>query len=259
MADRLTRSIVANVAAYFALQIALFLAFSIPAGFLGAYGPAFFALSAAFHLVILALLLMFKGDFVKESTGERLERVNLANTITLFRVSTLPTLLFLVLAARDYRIRIPLLALVVAVFASDFADGYISRSGREITKVGRMLDSSSDYSLLIVLTIVFRYFGLIPAWLFVLVIARLAFQVLLMGILILVKRRIEAKTTFLGKAAVASIMTLYAIEVSRLILGLGGSAAFAALEWAVGAVVAVSVADKAVAFSRSIREPGPAE
>jgi phosphatidylglycerophosphate synthase len=184
--------------------------------------------------------------------------VNLANRITLFRVSTLPTLLFLVLAARDYRIRFPLLALVIVVFASDFVDGYISRRSGEVTKVGRMLDSASDYSLLIVLTIVFHYFSLIPRWLFVLVVARLGIQVLLMGILIVVKRRIDPKTTFLGKVAVATIMVLYAIEVLRLIFGIADPRFVSVLEWTVGAVVLVSVADKVVSFFRSLLELPPA-
>lgn len=255
MRDRLSKSICGAVGGYFLLQALIFTSFALSAGFFAAYAPLYFGVTTAFHLFLLGLLLIFKQDFVKEATGERLERVNLANLITLFRISTLPTLLFLVLAARDYRIRFPLLALVVIVFASDFADGYISRKGGEVTKVGRMLDSASDYSLLIVLTIVFHYFSLIPSWLFVLVVTRLGIQAMLMAILIAVKRKIEPKTTFLGKAAVAAIMVLYAIEVLRLIAGIGHSLVVRALEWAVGVIVIVSVADKAVSFVRTLVEP----
>ncbi len=258
MSDRLSKSIYGSVGAYFMLQTAIFLSFALPAGFFARYALPFFCVSLGFHLFLLSLLFIFKSDFVKESSGERLERVNLANLVTMFRVTTLPTLLFLVLAARDYRIRFPLLALVVVVFASDFVDGYISRKGGEVTKVGRMMDSASDYSLLIVLTVVFHYFELIPRWLFLLVVARLGFQVVLMGILIAVKRKIEPKTTILGKVAVATIMALYAIEVVRLIFGLRYPALVEGLEWSVGAVVAVSIADKAAAFLRALREPSPA-
>jgi phosphatidylglycerophosphate synthase len=258
MKDRLVQSILSNVGGYLALQILIYLAFALSAGFVAEYSLLFFGTSISFHLFLLCLLLVFKQDFTKETTGERLDRVNLANRITLFRVSTLPTLLFLVLAARDYRIRFPLLALVIVVFASDFVDGYISRRSGEVTKVGRMLDSASDYSLLIVLTIVFHYFSLIPRWLFVLVVARLGIQVLLMGILIVVKRRIDPKTTFLGKVAVATIMVLYAIEVLRLIFGIADPRFVSVLEWTVGAVVLVSVADKVVSFFRSLLELPPA-
>jgi phosphatidylglycerophosphate synthase len=258
VSDRLSKSIFGVIGGYYLLQALIFLAFSLAARFFSEYVGPFFGVSTAFHLFLLGLLLMFKQDFVKEATGERLERVNLANRITLFRISTLPTLLFLVLAARDHSIRFPLLALVVVVFASDFADGYISRKAGEVTRVGRMMDSASDYSLLIVLTIVFHYFKLIPRWLFLLIVARLGIQVLLMGILIVVKRRIDPKTTFLGKAAVATIMVLYAIEVLRMITGLGDTKTKAVLELAAGAVVAVSVADKVVSFLRSLLEPKPA-
>jgi phosphatidylglycerophosphate synthase len=257
MADRLSRSIRATVGVYFLLQIAIYSVFAIPArsaiplapiGFALRYGPAFVAVSAVFHVFLLIMLLLFKQDFIKEATGEVLDRVNLANRITLLRVSTLPTLLFLVMAARDYQIRFPLLILVVLVFATDFIDGYVSRKAGEVTRVGRMMDSASDYSLLIVLTVVFYYFTLIPAWFFFLVVARLGLQSVLMGILIVVKRRIEPKTTFMGKAAVAGIMVLYAAEVLRLLFGLTNLPIFRWLEWAVGAVVLASMADKVIFF-----------
>jgi cardiolipin synthase len=248
MADKLSLGILRTTGILFLVQIALFLSFSLPAGFFGEYGSIFFPVSAAFHLLLLGMLFLFKQDFVKEATGERLEGVNLANCITLFRVSTLPTLLFLVLAARDYRIRYPLLVLVVIVFASDFVDGYVSRKAGEVTRVGRMMDSASDYSLLIVLTIVFYYFILIPAWFFWLVVARLGIQLVFMGILIAGRKRIDPKTTILGKVGVAAIMILYAIEVLRLIFGLERGPVFGALEWITGGVIVAGIVDKSVFF-----------
>lgn len=62
------------------------------------------------------------------------------------------------------------------------------------------------------------------------------------------------RTTFLGKAAVACIMTLYAAELLRIVLGRAGSPVITALEWIVGAVVATSIVDKLVAFFRSLGE-----
>jgi phosphatidylglycerophosphate synthase len=252
VSDRLTKSIFRVIASYLLLQAGVFLAFALPAGFLGRYGLLFLALSGGFHGFLLALLLLFRQDFLIEATGARLDRVNLANRITLLRVSTLPTLLVLVLAAKDYRIRGPLLGLVVLVFLTDFADGYVSRKGGEVTRIGRMMDSTSDYCLLIVLTVVFYYFHFIPAWFFYLVVARLGLQALLVAILILVHRKIEPKTTLMGKAAVASIMVLYAAEVLRIVASPSVSPVVDAVEWAVGAVVALSVGDKILAFVRSL-------
>jgi cardiolipin synthase len=253
MADRLSRSILTTVCAYLAFQSLLFAAFAVPAGFLSRYGFIFIAVSALFHAFLLFLLFVFKSDFVKESTGERLDRVNLANRITLFRVSTLPTLLFLVMAAKDYRIRIPLMLIVVVVFTTDFVDGYISRRGGEVTRIGRMMDSASDYSLLIVLTIVFYYFEIIPKWLFILVVFRLGLQTALLGALIAVRRRIEPKTSILGKVAVASIMMLYAAEILRLVSGIRLPAFFLGLELAVAVVIVASSADKVLMFTRDLR------
>jgi phosphatidylglycerophosphate synthase len=259
--DRLGKSITGAVLAYFGVQIAIFAAFAslaTPArpgtelSLLAARGPVFLATAVAYHALLLFMLLLFKRDFVKVPSGESLTRVNLANAVTMFRLTSMPTLLFLVIAAKDYRIRMPLLGLVVLVFATDFVDGYISRKAGEVTKIGKMMDSTSDYVLLIVLTIVFYYFSLVPPWFFLLVTARLGLQIALVFVLIGVKRTIEPKTTFLGKAAVASIMVLYAIEVLRLIVGINKVGFVVALEWATAAVVLVSMVDKIAAFAREL-------
>jgi phosphatidylglycerophosphate synthase len=259
--DRLGKSIIGSVLSFCALQLAIFTAFALlaepsaadlPRGFLGRYGPAYGAVSVAYYGCLISLLFLFKTSFVKIPSGEMLERVNLANAITMFRLTSMPTILFLVLAAKEYRIRLPLLCLVVLVFATDFLDGYISRKAGEVTKVGKMMDSASDYSLLIVLTVVFYYFKLVPPWFFILVTARLGLQVVLVFLLIFINRKVEPKTTFLGKAAVASIMVLYAIEVVRLIFGIGSLPLFAVLEWTVAGIVAVSMIDKIIAFAREL-------
>jgi phosphatidylglycerophosphate synthase len=261
--DRLGKSIIGAVLAYYFVQLGIFASFAFLAppaegagapntSLLAAHGLRFLVVCTLYHALLLFMLLLFKSDFKKVPSGERLERVNLANAVTLFRLTSMPTLLFLVLAARDYKIRAPLLGLVVLVFSTDFVDGYISRKAGEVTKVGKMMDSTSDYVLLIVLTIVFYYFSLVPHWFFLLVTARLALQVVFVFILIFVNRKIEPKTTFMGKAAVASIMVLYAVEVLRLIFGVGRIGFVVVLEWATAAIVLLSMVDKVMAFAREL-------
>lgn len=261
MIDRLGKSIISAILAYFLLQLAIFASFafisppsnpSLPHTFLLSRGVPFLVVTTAYHAFMLAMLLLFKQDFTKVPSGERLQKVNLANSITLFRLTSMPTVLFLVLAAKDYRMRLPLLGLVVLVFATDFADGYISRKAGEVTKIGKMMDSASDYGLLLVLTIVFYYFSLVPPWFFLLVTIRLGLQVVLVFILIIINKRIEPKTTFMGKAAVASIMVLYAVEVVRLIFGIGRIEFVSVLEWVIALIVIVSMADKVMAFVREL-------
>ncbi len=243
---------VRTMVGYYVTQMVIFFAFAVPGGFGRRYGLPFWIVSTCFQLALLGMLFVFRNDFVIEKTGEKLVRVNVANRITLFRITTLPTLLFLIIAAKAYRIRTPLLVLVVLVFLTDFMDGYISRKAKQVTRVGRMMDSASDYSLLAVLTTVFLYYRLIPLWMFWLVTARLGLQSVLMGILILVKRKIEPKTTPLGKVAVASIMVLYSVEVLKLIALPTPPIILRIVEYAVGVVLAVSMVDKIKIFAASL-------
>lgn len=249
----LVRSIVITIVAYFLLQAGLFAAFAVPAGFVGKYGAGFLAASLSFHAFLMVLLLAFRADFVKEASGERLTRVNLANRITLIRVSTLPTLLYLVIAAREHHIRVPLLVLVALVFLTDFADGFVSRRGNEVTRAGKLLDSASDYCLIVVLSIVFQYYELIPAWFYALVLARLGIQAVFVAILAAVKRRLEPRSTLMGKAAVASIMILYCLEILDLVAKGSVAGPLEVAEWIVAAIVAVSIGDKAVNFVQALR------
>lgn len=249
----LRRSICRTVALYFLIQCAIFTAYALIGGFFAVYWGKFLAASLSFHILLTIILLLFRNDFRKESTGEQLSRINTANKMTLVRLSTMPTLLILVLAAKQYRIRYSLLALVVFIFATDFLDGYISRKGNEITKIGRMMDSSSDYTLLIVLTIVFRYYSLIPTWFFDIVLARLGIQMLLMLVLIIIKQTIEPRTTVMGKVAVASMMVAYCVEMLAMIAKPFPQAIKSAVEVIVAVIVVASIGDKIVSFVSSLR------
>ncbi len=251
----IVRSIIRYLCLLLVCQYVLFIAFALPVGFFSAYWVGYTITVICFHLFVLAALIFLRNDFRIEDTGEKLTHINKANRITLLRLSTLPTLLFLIFAAKHYSIRYPLIALVAFVFLTDFADGYVSRKEGQVTRVGRILDSASDYCLLIVLSIVFYYFELIPKWFFALVIARLSLQALLMGSLILINGRIEPKTTMMGKVAVASIMVLYAIEVIKIALPLPSSvlSAIGICEYLCGGIVAASVVDKVIAFVREVK------
>jgi phosphatidylglycerophosphate synthase len=180
----------------------------------------------------------------------------MANRITLMRISTLPTLLCLVIAAKRYTIRYPLLILVVFIFITDFLDGYVSRKANQVTKVGMMMDSASDYSLLIVLSLVFRYYNLIPLWFLVLVLIRLGIQVVFMASLIVINKRIEPRTTFLGKAAIASIMVVYSVEVLWLIANTLPVAIKNGIELIVAGVILASIGDKIWSFASLCKRRG---
>lgn len=250
----LPRSFIQAMVAYYLVQCALYAAYALSFGFFGPRSLVFALVSAGFHGLVLALLFIFKGDFVIEPSGARLERVNTANMITLFRVSTLPTILFVIIASKTYPIRYSLLALVAIVFATDFLDGYVSRRYKETTRAGKMLDSASDYALLFVITLVYYYFHIIPSWFLGLLVARLAGQTSMLLVVLIVKKRVTPKTSLLGKATVASSMVLYAFELLRFVTALP-AATFAAVEYVVGAIVAVSIVDKLAIMLRDLKAP----
>jgi len=251
---RLRLSILLTTGIYFLIQCLTFSAFAIPGQFFDVFWKQFLGVSFGFHLFLISLMFYFIEDFTKEATGEKLSSINLANRITLIRVSTLPTLLFLVIAARSYKIRYPLLILVVFIFITDFLDGYVSRKSNEVTRIGRMMDSTSDYSLLIVLSLVFRYYKLIPTWFLILVLTRLGIQVVLVAILIVIKQKIEPKTTMMGKVAVAAIMITYSAEVLGLIIGGLPTLVRNSIEWIVAGILVASIGDKIWSFIAALNE-----
>ncbi len=250
---RLSRSIYLSVTGFFAFQILLFLIFFRAYRMSGSYLRLFLSVTAIFHLAILAFLLAFRKNFALVEGGRGLARVNLANEVTLARMSTLPTLLILIIASKEYSIRAPLLVLVALVFVTDFADGWISRASRQVTFMGRMLDAISDYSVLIVLSIVFYYYELIPGWFFWVVIFRLVFQGAGMAVLLMARRPIRTQSTFMGKAAIFSTMALYTLEVLRAMVRWEVPGAWRVMEYAAGGIVFLSVFEKAALLFVQLR------
>ncbi|MEN6499084.1 MAG: CDP-alcohol phosphatidyltransferase family protein [Rectinema sp.] len=254
----LRHSILLTISIFFIVQCALFLLFAVSAGFASKYWSLFLPISGGFHIFVLILLLLFQDDFIIESSGEKLDHINLANIITLSRVSTMPTLLVLVMAAKEYGIRIPLLVLVAVIFLTDFLDGRISRKNNQVTRVGKMMDSASDYTLLVVLSVIFRYYSLIPEWFFVLVLVRLGIQVLFMAILVVVKKRIEPNSTFMGKLNIASIMVLYTLELIQLAVKAPPLLVFRISEWIVAIILVLGIFDKIAGFFDALKSGPPA-
>ncbi len=252
--DSLTRSFISVLVLYQVIQGAIFIAYSLPIGFFTSYALIYFISSTGFHAFVYALLLLFKGDFIIEPSGLKLERINKANMITLFRLSTLPTIFFIILASKDYPMRYELIALVAIIFATDFLDGYISRRDKETTRVGKMMDSASDYSLLFVISIVFHYFHIIPEWFLVLIIFRLVAQGVMVLTVLAVKKKVTPKTSFFGKAAVASTMILYGFELLRFVLDIHPTV-YAVLEYIAGGIVAISIGDKVLLMKSDLSTP----
>lgn len=227
-----------------------------------ALAPAFLPLWQAYFWVLpLYNVALFTGIWLYRShftdlEGRPLTAMNLPNALTLFRMVSLPTMAFWFLLARDHQISAwPLIALVVLAFLTDLLDGLLSRTLGQGTEIGRLLDPGSDYLVLATLTILLTATGVLPVWLLVLIIVRMGFYTLGLIWLSQVKKRTFVHSTFWGKASFFMLMVLYAVEIFVFLRfpGMADNTIVHVIEYFTGAVLVVSVVDKALFVARELK------
>jgi CDP-diacylglycerol--glycerol-3-phosphate 3-phosphatidyltransferase len=255
----LGRSILMHGMVFFLAQCTLLAGVTFAYGMQWLRCALFIAISAIYHGTLTALLFLRREDFHLEGSKGTLARVNLSNTLTIGRLSSIPTLLFLVLQASSFpgSLRVVIVPLMCLVFVTDLLDGIVARRRKEITFVGRYLDSTSDYLMIIALSIAFYAYGIIPLWFFILIVARLGLFAIGMAVLALRDGRTNPLSTFLGKASVFAVMVLYVMEIAGL-LGvpwIGNEAVIVIVEYVVAAVIVASFVDKAVFLTRMFTAP----
>jgi phosphatidylglycerophosphate synthase len=253
----LSRSIVLHGALFFLVQGGVLTGVTFAFAMTWQRLVTFLVLTLAYHAGLTALLMARRGDFRIEASGQPLARVNLANRLTYIRLSSLPTIVFLVIQAPDFPSSLPvILPFICVVFATDFLDGMTARRRGEITFVGRYLDSASDYLTVIAITIVLYYFGMLALWFLVLVLVRLVFFAVGMALLAVREGKANPLVTFAGKASIFSLMVLYAMEIARLfsVPWIGDAAVVRVVSYVVAAVVAASMVDKAIFLARRFKE-----
>ena len=251
----LWKSIIVIVVTLFAIQVAVFafilLLYRIDLGELA----VFTGVAALYHAGLCIFLLSRSRDFRIEGEQVELTRVNLANALTIIRLSSIPSALFLILLSRRIQllpVAVPYLALV---FITDFFDGMAARRRKEITLVGRYLDSVSDYLIIIATSIVFFAYSLIPLWFFILVLSRLVIFAFLMGVAALAQGKASPLSTFFGKASIFATMFLYVLEVAEYfhIPWIGNPVVVKVFEYLVAAVIAASFVDKGIFLAKLFR------
>jgi len=203
-----------------------------------------------FHVVLYIFLMHFRADFFNQSTNKPLERINLANHITLLRISSLPLITFLLANNEINGIKVIMPVLLAIVFMTDTFDGQVARRKKQITKIGAMLDSISDYSLLAVISVIYYVNSIVPRWFFFLIFCRLFLQTLGMFIFILLKKPVSTTSTWGGKITIASTMTLYILELVRLYLPRNIDFIFRGVEYGCGALIFALYFEKVVIFFR---------
>lgn len=249
----MTISILATVATSTAVQVVLFLIVVRVHGVSPYFTRLFFIVTGGSHLALVGFLLVRRSDFYIIPDGLPLRRINLANVLSVSRVSSTPTILFLLVLSRDHDLAVFTIVFTSIVFFTDLLDGWISRRGNQVTRIGAYLDSISDYAILVAVSIAFDYYGLISRWFFVLIMFRLLLQFAGMAALLLYHGRADARATLWGKLLVSATMVLYAGSLLELFESTRNAAEHVTwlLEYAVAVVVIISTVEKAVLLVRA--------
>lgn len=170
---------------------------------------SFFLFNFLWHLLIYFYLISHTESFYKTDSLEKLDKLNVANSISLFRASAVMPLGFLIWFSEKRIILIFTVCYVLIVFMSDALDGFIARKNHEITQLGKMIDSMSDYALLIFMSALFYEKKILPLWFFILLFLRFFIQAYGMVKFLSLDYPMQPKSTIGGKITVASTMSLY--------------------------------------------------
>jgi len=217
---------------------------------------AFYVLSAAYHALLWLGLWSVRRRFTTLD-GVPLTRLGIPNLLTLFRLTSLPIITLVFLSARTHpSLSLPLVVFVSVAFLTDLLDGFLARTLKMGTQLGKLLDSSTDYIILFSLALVLGVSGVLPLYLLIFILVRLLFQAggVLWIQLSFGKQFVE--TTFLGKASLFVLMVLFAVEIAVFLRlpGWEGHWAIIGLEAFSAIVMVVSTVDKALFFRRKLRE-----
>jgi len=102
--------------------------------------------------------------------------VNLPNALTLSRIFVVPLLVVVLLTPLSENLGVPRYLLGVAIFVAaaltDFFDGRIARSRRQVSKLGKLLDPIADKLLISAALIALVENRLAPAWAVVIIVGR---------------------------------------------------------------------------------------
>jgi phosphatidylglycerophosphate synthase len=190
------------------------LAFHIPVLLVTTFIP----ITLVYHAGLFLGMLRLRSLFVFAKTNEPLHSINLSNILSLFRLSSIPTILFVVMAGRDVYVTSFAVPFLSIVFLTDLLDGIIARRWKQVTLIGKYLDATSDYLILFATSLIFLWYQLLPLWFFVVLLVRLLVVVAGHGIHLLRFGSVRPQTTYLGKASVFSVMVLFAVIVFKLSL-----------------------------------------
>lgn len=127
--------------------------------------------------------------------------VTTANLISVLRLLGLPVFVWLMLGPQAYGAA---LAVLAAVGATDWVDGYVARRFDQVTRLGKALDPLIDRALVITAGLTLLLAGMLPWWLVALVAGR--DLVLVLGAAIVFRGIPTIPVTRIGKTATAALL-----------------------------------------------------
>ncbi len=214
--NRVVPSIVFSTGLLLVFQLAVFFVVAARQA-LEEYAVSFVLTTVGIHLILVTFLLVMRGDFALVPSGRPLRRINIANLLSMFRISSTPSILFYLILSQEYATLRILLVFTGVAFLTDLFDGFLSRRLQQVTRIGRYLDSMSDYGILLVICFAIYHFALISDWFFILVLIRFIGQGVGMGALLVYHGSVESRSTFLGKVAVFATMVTFGLSLLQLV------------------------------------------
>lgn len=137
--------------------------------------------------------------------------LTVANAITAVRLAGLPVFVWLLVGREAYGAA---LAVLAAVAATDWADGYVARRFDQVTRLGTILDPLVDRLLLATAGIALAVAEVVPWWLVALILARDV--AIVAGAAVLFRGMPQIAVTRIGKSATAALLVgLPAFLVAR--------------------------------------------
>lgn len=219
--------------------------------------PLLFVLTIALSMGLIPAIRFLQAMVYKNEPTEPL--LGLPNVLTLYRLVSVPPLFFLFSPHISERLELTLVLYVASIMMSDFLDGQLSRRLHLGTRLGRYLDSSSDYILLGAVCIIFTQRGYLHPWLLAALLIRFGAQTVYSVIITArYKRAPQWHTSFMAKSSVA--MTMVVSFLGILITEFNGAQWIQTVYWIALALCSFSLAwslvEKTQVFIREMKGVG---
>jgi cardiolipin synthase len=136
-------------------------------------------------------------------TGGSGRRVwTIPNAISLLRIALIPVFVLLII---DPDTTTAGLVVFGAVVATDWVDGLIARRTGQVTELGKVLDPVADRLAIASGIVALAVRGVFPWWAAALILAR-DVVVLIVGLVVLARRKVRIDVRWIGKVATFSLM-----------------------------------------------------